>query len=97
MFTNLNNCKSFTQVATTNLTALSSYQCSEVIISNKSGQGLLVSDNNDFDTTHVFLLSAGETFTFSGVSNANQLSAKTTSGSGSIYYRTQEFSSYPQQ
>jgi hypothetical protein len=96
MFTNLNNCKSFTQVATTNLTPLSSYECSEVIISNTSGQGLLISDNNDFDATHVFLLSAGQMLTFSGVSNSNQLSAKTTSGSGAIYYRTQMFSSYPQ-
>lgn len=95
MFSNLNQSKSFNQVLTTNLARLSSQECSEVIISNKTGQGILVFDNNNFGATNGFLLSANDTFTFAGVSDCDQLSARTVAGTGTVYYRTQMFSNTP--
>lgn len=95
MFSNINQCKSFNQILTTNLAKLSSQQCSEVTISNKTGQGILVFDNNNFGDTNGFLLSANDIFTFAGVSDCNQLSAKTVAGTGTVYYRTQFFSNTP--
>lgn len=93
MFSNLNQCKSFNQVLTTNLAVLSSQECSEVTISNKTGQGILVFDNNNASASNGFLLSANDVFTFLGVSDSNQLSAKTVTGSGTVYYRTQYYGS----
>jgi hypothetical protein len=95
MFLNINQCKSFNQNLTTNLVGFSSQECSEVIISNKTGQGVLMFDNNNFSADNGFLLSAGEVFTFLGVNNSSQLSAKTVAGTGSIYYRTHSFSNTP--
>jgi hypothetical protein len=95
MFSNLNQCKSFNQTITTALVALSSKECSEVVISNKTGQGVLIFDSNNFGASNGFLLSANDVFTFLGVDNSNQLSAQTSTGSGVLYYRTQLFSSTP--
>lgn len=93
MFSNLNQCKSFNQVLTTNLAGFSSQECSQVTISNKTGQGILIFDNNNTDASNGFLLSANDVFTFLGVSDCNQLSAKTTAGTGTVYYRTQFYNS----
>lgn len=95
MFSNINQCKSFNQSLDSNLAKFNSQECSEVIIVNKTGQGVLVFDNNNFNATNGFLLSANDSFTFAGVSNSDQLSAKTVTGSGTIYYRTQFFSNTP--
>lgn len=95
MFSNINQCRSFNQVLTTGLAKLSAQECSEVIISNKTGQGILVFDNNNSGASNGFLLSANDTFTFAGVSDCNQLSAQTVTGTGTVYYRTQFFSNTP--
>jgi len=91
-FTNLNSCKSFNQVATTGLAPLSSQECSEVIIINKTPESLFIYDSNNFNDSNRMLLSAGDTFTFRGVTNSNQISAKLAANSGTIYFRVQNYS-----
>lgn len=91
-FQNLNVCRSFTQAISTNLVALSAQPCSEVIISNKSGQTLYVFDNGYSTDSNAFALSSNDTFTFRGITDSSAVSAKTASGSGNICYRTQYFS-----
>ena len=95
-FYNINVCRSFKQTITTNLVSLSSQPCSEVIIVNRTGSDVLVYDNECFNDDNAFLLSDGESFTFRGVTNTSIVSAKTTSGTGSIYYRAQYFSNLNQ-
>lgn len=93
---NVNQSKSFNQNISTSLVKLSSQECSEVIISNKTGQGVLVYDNNNFSDAFSFMLSANDVFTFTGVTDSSQISAKTTGGSGVLYYRTKMYSNLPQ-
>jgi hypothetical protein len=95
MFLNINQCKSFNQNLTTNLVGFSSQECSEVVVSNKTGQGVLMFDNNNSAASNGFLLSAGEVFTFLGVNDSSQLSARTVAGTGVVYYRTHLFSNTP--
>lgn len=95
-FTNINICRSFNVPLSTNLVALSSQICSEVIISNKTGQGVLVFDGGYSTSNNGFLLSADQDFTFRGISNSEQVSAKTVAGAGMLYYRTQYFSYFTQ-
>ena len=98
-FTNRNVCKSWKQTATTSWTSLTAQECSEVIIVNKTGGNDLIihTDNSDPTapaTTHnSFLLENDDSFTFRGITNCNQVSAKKSSGSGDFYYRTQFYSS----
>lgn len=94
-FYNINNCRSFKQTIGTNLVALTSQPCSEVIIVNKTGSNLTVYDNEYTGSSFGFLLEDNESFTFRGVTNANMVSAVAAS-SGDIYYRTQYFSLLPQ-
>lgn len=94
LYVNLNFCKSFNQVITTNLAALSSQVCSEVIIYNKTGSDVLLYDNNNFDSSNAFLISNNDSFVMRGITNTNQVSA-TALSTGTIYYRTQYFSNNP--
>jgi len=89
---NINQCKSFRVALTTALSSFPSQVCSEVIVKNTSGQDILIYDQNFFDDTNSFALSADNEFTFRGVTNSDQISAKTTGGAGSISIRTQFFS-----
>jgi hypothetical protein len=91
-FLNQNVCASFSQTIPSTIVPLSSQSCSEVILWNRTGTNILVYDNDKPLDTFAFLLSAGEQFTFRGVTNSNQLSAKTQTGTGTIYFRTQFFS-----
>jgi hypothetical protein len=95
-FTNKNFCRSFTQTIGTNLVALSSQLCSEVIIVNKSGVPVEIYDQGFSASTFAMLLSANDTFTFRGITNSDQVSAKAVGGTGPIYYRTQHFSQFVQ-
>lgn len=90
---NRNVCRSFNQPLSTNLVALSSQVCAEVIIYNKTGQDIQVYDNGYFDGSNAFVLSNNDSFVVRGLTNSAQVSAKTTTGGGLIYYRTQFFSS----
>ena len=104
---NRNQCRSFEQVITTGLTKLSAgiaptvgFPCSEVTIKNTMGAGILyIYDRAELYTAGVpedecrWSLSAGESFTFRGLTNVDQVSAKTSTGVAAILYRTQFFSS----
>jgi len=90
---NRNTCRSFNQPLSTNLVALSSQICAELIIYNKTGQDVQVFDSGYFNSSNAFVLSNNDSFVVRGITNSAQVSAKTTTGSGLIYYRTQYFSS----
>lgn len=90
---NRNVCRSFNQPLSTNLVALSSQICAEVILYNKTGQDVQVFDNGYTAASNAFILSNNDSFVIRGLTNCSQVSAKTSSGSGMIYYRTQFFSS----
>lgn len=96
IFYNINVCRSFKQTISSGLTALADQPCSEVIIVNRSGSSIIVFDNEYIDESNGFLLGNNESFTFRGITNTTTVSARTLSGSGFIYYRTQYFSNLNQ-
>tara|TARA_R100001509_G_scaffold114696_1_gene69754 strand:+ start:1599 stop:1985 length:387 start_codon:yes stop_codon:yes gene_type:complete len=76
-------------------------ECSEVFIVNKSGGAVELFDRADAwgnaeatAASRAFLLDDNDSVTLRGLTNVNQVSAKG-SGNGTIYYRTQFFSSNP--
>lgn len=93
-YINLNSCKSFNQVLSTSLVALSAQVCSEVIIYNKTGSDILLYDSNNFSALNAFLISNNDSFVVRGITNTNQVSA-VASTAGTIYYRTQFYSNNP--
>ena len=95
-FTNLNVCYSFNQVATTGITQLSSFDCSEVLITNKSGQNVIIYDYNTTDASRTFVLATSEGVILRGITNTAQLSVATGTGSGLIYCRTAYYSNLNQ-
>jgi hypothetical protein len=93
VFVNTNECYSFNQSITTVLVGLSAQRCSEVIIINKTGQSIFIYDQYRYSDEHRLLLSDNESIALRGITNTSEVSAKTATGSGSIYYRTQYYSS----
>jgi len=93
-FYNVNECRSFNQNVTTSLTRLSSFPCSEVILTNRTGGILSAYDCGFNGEPFAMQLIANEVYTFRGLTNSDQLSAKA-STTGPIFYRTQYFSSNP--
>ena len=94
VFYNQNECRTFNQTVTTALTKLSSFPCSEVILVNRTGNNLSAYDSGySGEPFAMQILNNGE-FTFRGLTNSDQLSAKATTA-GPIFYRTQYFSSNP--
>jgi hypothetical protein len=94
-FFNQNDCRSFRQNIGTNLTQLSAFPCSEVIIVNRTASDITIYDNGNFSIDNSFLLGASESFTFRGITNTAVVSAVALSA-GNIYCRTQYFSMLPQ-
>ena len=108
---NNNECRSFNIKVSTAMTRLSGVDsaapflgqlCSEVYIVNKTGQTLSLFDRAEawgdaeaINPSRAFILSDGESVTLMGLTNVNQVSAKTGASNGFIYYRTQYFSSNP--
>jgi len=93
---NINDCKSFNlNLASTSLSGLSAFPCSEVILINKGITLIQIFDNNNFDVANSLTLSAGETFTLRGITNSAMVSAKAPAGTGFLYYRGQMFSNNP--
>lgn len=108
---NNNECRSFNVRVGTAMTRLSGVDsaapflgqlCSEVYIVNKTGQTVTLFDRSDawgdaeaINVSRGFLLDDNDSVTLRGLTNVNQVSAKTASGSGTLYYRTQFFSSNP--
>lgn len=95
-FYNINDCRTFNQAISTNLVALTSYPCSEVILINKTGQSVYIYDSGFADDSNRLLLESGDSIALRGITNSMQVSAKTGSLSGTLYYRTQYFSMLPQ-
>jgi hypothetical protein len=91
-FTNRNTCKNFTITGLTKA-QLSAAECTEIMFSVPAGQTLtLFSENDSTIGFTVVGASVGSTvFTYSGMSNASELSA--TCGTG-ITYRTKYFANY---
>lgn len=89
-FTNRNFCKTFNLSLTTGTLGLASQECSEVVI-------LATVSTTYYDHMNPsvgFIVPANVEFTFRGLTNSNQLSAKG-STTGTLYYRTQYFSFMP--
>ena len=82
----------------TNLVALSGFTASEVLISNKSGQDLFIYDNDYTTDDRRFLIKTSESMVLRGITNTNEVSAKTNSQyiSGSVYFRSAYFSNLNQ-
>lgn len=95
-FYNTDFSKSFNQNITTSLIGLSSHVCSEVILINRTGQDVYIYDNNNYDDSNRILLQDDESWVIRGVSNSESVSAKTSTGSGTLYYRAQMFSNMNQ-
>jgi hypothetical protein len=95
-FYNINDCRSFSQTITTSLVALSGYTCSEVIIVNKTGNSVYIYDSSYFDDSNRLLLESNESIVLRGITNSSQVSAKTLTSSGTLYFRTQYYSLLPQ-
>ena len=95
-FQNINTCRSFNMTLTTGLASLTSQPCSEVIIYNRTGQNIEIYDKNYTAVTNAFILSNNDSFVVRGITNSNEVSAKTQASSGTICYRTQFFSNYTQ-
>ena len=95
-YVNLNKCRSFNQAIAASLTPLADQICSEVVIVNRTTKPILVFDGGYSDAQNGFLLASLESATFRGITNTNQVSAKSTAGgTGDIYYRTQFYSMSP--
>jgi hypothetical protein len=93
---NRNDCRSFNQPVTTALVALSAYTCSEVILVNKTGVTVYLYDSSYFDDSNRMAIDNNETFVIRGLTNSSQVSAKTASSGGLLYFRTQYYSFLPQ-
>lgn len=90
-YINRNVCRSFNTTLSTGLAALVNQVCSEVLVMNRTGQNINLFDNSYSDAGNALLLRDGESFILRGITNTNQLSAQTATGSGTLYYRTQYF------
>ena len=95
-FMNINLCRSYNGGLSTTLARLSAEECTEVLILNKTGQDVEIYDGERFEGTQAFLIGDDESVTIRGITNSEQVSAKTTSGNGKIYFRTQFYSMFPQ-
>ena len=95
-FVNKNKSYTFNKDIGTTLSILSSFEASEVLISNKSGQDLYIYDNNVFTDDRRFLLKTSESMVLRGITNTNEVSAKTGALSGTVYFRSAYFSNLNQ-
>lgn len=95
-FVNKNKSYSFNMTIGTSLTQLSGFTASEVLISNKTGQDLYLYDNNNFLDTRRFLIKNSESMVLRGITNTNEVSAKTGASSGTVYFRSAYFSNLNQ-
>lgn len=91
-FTNRNVCKTLTLNTTTTLAGFPSQECSEVVVFSTAAHKFQDYRNVGVD----FLVPASTEFVFRGLTNSDQLSAKTVSGTGTINARTQFFSFFPE-
>ena len=95
-FVNKNKSYSFNMTIGTSLTQLSGFTASEVLISNKTGQDLYLYDNDNFLDDNRFLIKNSESIVLRGITNTNEVSAKTGAASGTVYFRSAYFSNLNQ-
>lgn len=95
-FVNKNKSYSFNLTVGTSLTQLSGFTASEVLISNKSGQVINIFDNERNGADQAFQLDDNDSMVLRGITNTNEVSAQTTSGSGIVYFRSAYFSNFNQ-
>ena len=85
---NRNVCKSFSMSPGGSLAVLADQECSEVIVLPSATTYFADYRNPSVE----FMVPANTVFTFRGLTNSNELSAR---GSGTLSYRTQFFSYLP--
>ncbi len=95
-FVNKNKSYSFNMAIGTSLTQLSGFTASEVLISNKSGQDLYLYDGNASTDDRRFIIGNSESMVLRGITNTNEVSAKTGASSGTVYFRSAYFSNLNQ-
>ncbi len=95
-FTNRNICRSYNVTLSTTLVALTAQECSELTIYNRTGQTVEVYDSSYPAAVNAFILSNNDSFVVRGITNSNQVSAKTTLSGGTLCWRTQYFSNFTQ-
>tara|TARA_A100000171_G_C2066092_1_gene112399 strand:+ start:31 stop:327 length:297 start_codon:yes stop_codon:yes gene_type:complete len=95
-FVNKNKSYSFNMTIGTSLTQLSGFTASEVLINNKSGQVVNIFDNERNGADQAFQLADSDSMVLRGITNTNEVSAQTTSGSGTVYFRSAYFSNFNQ-
>ena len=85
-FTNLNECKNHTcVVGARDWRALSATECTEIMVC--AGTAFSI-----YDSYAAFTVPANTVTTFTGLTRASDLSAKSSSGTISVSYRTQFYS-----
>jgi hypothetical protein len=89
-FTNRNICKNFEIASGVTKQQLPAFECTEILFSVPSGTTLTLYSESDSNTG--FVVVGGTTFTYSGLTNASELSASTSSGKA--YYRTKHYANY---
>jgi hypothetical protein len=89
-FTNRNFCKTFNLSLTTSTLGLTAQECSEVVVVST----VSTTYYDHMNPSVGFIVPANVEFTFRGLTNSNQLSAKGAT-TGTLYYRTQYFSFMP--
>ena len=104
-FTNKNICKNVElDTSAAEYFQLKTQECSEIVVVHTHPAGIYVSDGgglgngvaNPTDVTSV-LVPPNVPFTFTGITNSNDLSAKAhTSGAPKLYYQTRFFNGLPQ-
>jgi hypothetical protein len=87
-FTNRNTCKNFT-ISNLTKAQLSAAECTEIMFSVPASQSITLFSENDSNVG--FTVAGPNVFTYSGISNASELSA--TCGAN-ITYRTKYFANY---
>ena len=95
-FVNKNKSYSFNINVTTSLVELSAFEASEVLISNKSGQVINIFDNERNGADQAFQLDDNDSIVLRGITNTSNVSAQTTSGNGTVYFRSAYFSNLNQ-
>lgn len=87
-FSNKNICKNHNLTLGAGYAALADVECSEIVVL-PSAATTFSDDNSNLSSTE-FVIAANTEFTFRGITNSNQISAK---GTGTLYYRTQYYGS----
>ncbi|NBP04416.1 MAG: hypothetical protein EBU90_30900 [Proteobacteria bacterium] len=92
VFFNRNVCRSFNQSLDTNIVALTSQPCSEIVVYNVGSVPVLLFDSDYTAPNFSFIVPPSSERVLRGITNANTVSARTTTGTAIIYYRTQYYS-----